>query len=325
MEMENNRLNLKKDDLQRLNDFVEKKLAEKYTKFYNGKVIDNKDPEKLGRCRIRVFGVYGSDIPNEDIPWAVPDFTFVGSTVGSFVVPPPDALVKVYFDQNNVYAPKYTTKVLDKNKLSTERDEDYPDTMVFFETDEGEFFKINRKTFTTTYHTASGINFIIDKDGNVDINTEGTNSGDITITTKDNNKLELLNDVNGGDFGVKITDRFGNKFFMGSDGILLEDVSSKFELKDANGNIITLDSSGIKLETGSGAGSCTFEITSAGLKINGLTLVTEKFLDWIVSHIADFGLGNFAAPVPINPATAAPELIVGTSPGGDFKTQKPGV
>ena len=39
-----------------------------------GVVEDRDDHEKLGRCRVRVFGVHTDDliaIPTEDLPWAI--------------------------------------------------------------------------------------------------------------------------------------------------------------------------------------------------------------------------------------------------------------
>jgi len=193
---------LSKDNMELLNNFIEKRIKESYIKYYNGKVIDNEDSDKLGRCRIRVFGVYGIDIPDEDIPWALPDFSFIGSTLGSFVVPPVDAIVKVYFDDKNIYTPKYTTKIMDSNNLPSDLNEDYPHTMIFFETDEGEYFKINRKTNETTYHTASGATFVITSDGNLEIDLQGCDTGNVTITDKSANTLTMDST------GVKINDKF---------------------------------------------------------------------------------------------------------------------
>jgi hypothetical protein len=43
--------------------------------WWTGVVEDRDDPEKLGRCRVRVFGYHTSDIsdlPTSDLPWALP-------------------------------------------------------------------------------------------------------------------------------------------------------------------------------------------------------------------------------------------------------------
>jgi len=99
---------------------------------YSGKVVDNNDPDRLGKCRIRVYSIYGNEIPDEDLPWALPDFNFVGSLVGSFVVPPVGAIVKVYFDKGDIYLPHYTTKAVDNKHLPTQKDKYYPNNMVYW-------------------------------------------------------------------------------------------------------------------------------------------------------------------------------------------------
>ena len=35
-----------------------------------GKVVDNQDEKKLGRLKVRVYGYYQDDIPDDDLPWA---------------------------------------------------------------------------------------------------------------------------------------------------------------------------------------------------------------------------------------------------------------
>lgn len=66
----------------------------------------------------------------------------------------------------------------------------------------------------------------------------------------------------------------------------------------------------------------TIVMDKAGVKINGSYIVTEKFLDFMNKHIADFGLGNLGVQVPLNPAGTAPEFVTGYLNKGDFKTDK---
>ena len=43
--------------------------------WWTGVVEDRDDPEKLGRCRVRVFGYHTEDtqlLPTSDLPWALP-------------------------------------------------------------------------------------------------------------------------------------------------------------------------------------------------------------------------------------------------------------
>jgi hypothetical protein len=182
-----------------LKNFVETKLREKQIQFYTGKVVDNKDPEQEGRCRIRVFGKYTDEIEDQDLPWSTPDFNFIGSTLGSFIVPPVDSLVKVYFDNDDFYNPRYTTKVLNRTKLSefsAGLDDDYPDTMIFFETDGGEYFKINRKSGLSEYRHVSGLIVRIDSSGNLTIENNDTETGDVSINVKGNLDITAGGDIN---------------------------------------------------------------------------------------------------------------------------------
>lgn len=88
-----------------------------------GQVIDNQDPEKLGRCKIRVFGKFDL-LEEDDIPWSIPMFAH-----GQYMIPKVDDIIAVYFDNGNIYTPVYkynatlSTGVQDKlNDLSDPTD-----------------------------------------------------------------------------------------------------------------------------------------------------------------------------------------------------------
>lgn len=182
--------------------------------FYVGKIVNNDDPEKLGRCQIRVYGVYDDAIPAEDLPWAIPDFSFTGSTLGSFIVPTVDSIVNVYFDNNDMYTPKYTTKVLQKDSLSnmtSTYDKDYPNTMVFFETDNGDYFKINRKTLEAEFRHASGLILTIDRDGNVNCDNSISEDGNVNISVNGNVQISAKDDV-------KVSTLEGNIYLQSGSG-----------------------------------------------------------------------------------------------------------
>ena len=181
-----------------INDHI-KKLLEKDNQqrklnWYIGRIEDNNDPEKLGRCKIRVFGEFDEIIEISSLPWANPDFNFIGGNLGSFIIPPNDSLVRVYFDNQDIYRPMYTTKVIQRNDFNSwsDKDEDYPDTMIFFEDDLGNTFKINRKTGTATFRHSSGMVFSVDKEGNCILENKDSNNGELTIHTKNN--LNLISD-----------------------------------------------------------------------------------------------------------------------------------
>lgn len=68
-----------------------------------GEVVDNADPNGLGRCRIKVFGKFDL-LEVESIPWAMP---MNRDQVGSHHVPRVGDIVSVRFDNGNIYHPEY--------------------------------------------------------------------------------------------------------------------------------------------------------------------------------------------------------------------------
>jgi len=95
--MNKTRKNLNKDINSLLKEFIDTTTTELTSVYHIGKVVNNNDPDKLGRVQVRVFGIFSNDIPDEDLPWALPEQNFVGSLVGSMIIPPIDALLNVRF------------------------------------------------------------------------------------------------------------------------------------------------------------------------------------------------------------------------------------
>lgn len=173
-----------------IKDFIDDEFKEEEDYIYTGIVVNNKDPDTQGKCKIRVFSIYGNDVPDDDLPWALPDFDFIGSTVGNFIVPPVGTIVNVYFDKGDIYLPHYTTKAVNKSKQPTQKDVNYPDNMVMWETDDGDYLTINRSTKETTFNHNSGTKIVIKKDGSVEIGVVGTQNttvtGNVVIEGKSN-------------------------------------------------------------------------------------------------------------------------------------------
>jgi len=61
---------------------------------YRGKVVNNMDPNGLGRVQVSVPAVLGEG----QMSWAMPCSPYAGSSVGFFAVPPVDANVWVEFE-----------------------------------------------------------------------------------------------------------------------------------------------------------------------------------------------------------------------------------
>lgn len=152
-------------------EFLNDEFRDYYPEMYTGKVVSNQDPEKLGRCRVRVYNIFDDTIPDGDIPWAIPDMTFLGSKVGNFIVPPIGAIVNVYFDKGDIYTPRYTTKAVDKSNLPKQRLKNYPNNIVFHETDNGDYFTLDRTTGETIINHRTGSSIKINIDGSVTVNS----------------------------------------------------------------------------------------------------------------------------------------------------------
>ena len=72
-------------------NYVEQELNDKLFGIYKGVIEDNNDPEKMGRCKIRVIGIHSPNktkknmdgVPTDEIPWAEPALgLFEGSVTG---------------------------------------------------------------------------------------------------------------------------------------------------------------------------------------------------------------------------------------------------
>lgn len=178
---------------------------------WTGIVINNNDPDQLGRCQIKIYGYY-DDLATTNIPWAIPDIPSMASTKGNFVIPELNTIVRGYFDNGDDSKPVYTSVAFNAsytNEESNRRDwfirtEDYPQTMVLFQTDLQDYLVMNKKTgeIAFTHHTGSVTR--INPDGSIDISTcvySGAAplnlnvSGDINIITDRNCNISARGNV----------------------------------------------------------------------------------------------------------------------------------
>jgi hypothetical protein len=72
-----------------------------------GEVVDNKDPLKNGRCKVKVYGTF-DNIAIDTIPWASPGNR---SSVGQHLIPNIGDVVSIIFDNGNIYAPVYSYQI----------------------------------------------------------------------------------------------------------------------------------------------------------------------------------------------------------------------
>ncbi|OQA44988.1 MAG: Phage-related baseplate assembly protein [Bacteroidetes bacterium ADurb.Bin302] len=100
---------------------------DKYDGVYVGEVVDNKDPDMLGRIRVKVPNIYGS-ISNESIPWANPCFPYGYDDQGIFFIPEVGSFVIVMFINKSPHRPIWLGSVFrkDENVVPNEIKSSYP-------------------------------------------------------------------------------------------------------------------------------------------------------------------------------------------------------
>ena len=81
------------------------------TTHWLGEVVDNKDPEFLGRCKVKIYGKFDL-LAAADMPWAFP---MNRTNPGQHVVPRIGDIVAARFDNGNIYMPEYWVHA-DQNK-----------------------------------------------------------------------------------------------------------------------------------------------------------------------------------------------------------------
>ena len=97
-----------------------------------GFVVDNNDPLKQGRVRIRVQGLHPPSIPNDKLPWMLPHqshYPNAGQGVGHVHVPPVGSKLHVMYDGDDPHNAfyKHSPPTLDVHKDNPLRNHpDYP-------------------------------------------------------------------------------------------------------------------------------------------------------------------------------------------------------
>lgn len=149
---------------------------------YRGAVLDNADPDKLGRVKVRVFGVFTEDIPTAAIPWAVPAmplFAGAGAGYGCFAVPEVGSHVFVFFEAGDIYQPVYFAEAPDGvHGLPTERTANYPDRKVF-KTANGIVIYIDDSAKTLKLTLPSGGTITVGSSGDVTISANANVGGNV--------------------------------------------------------------------------------------------------------------------------------------------------
>lgn len=98
---------------------------------YAGVVVDNKDPRKACRVRVRIKGIFPDAIPDNHLPWALPTNQHYaadeGATGAGFVnIPPIGAKVGITFPKGDVHKPMLAPYPGDQKTLMKLAETNYP-------------------------------------------------------------------------------------------------------------------------------------------------------------------------------------------------------
>ena len=175
------------------------------TNLYQAQVVDNNDPDKAGRVKIKVPGIH-SNVPEDLLPWAKQKTLFLGgsNTHGKSSIPEIDSLVWIAFDDPIDYLRPFYDADIQLNKFNPHKlfdtnvksaitgfSSSYPDVKY-------EYYKngicvaissSDDSPEIAIYHP-TGTNIFINKDGKINI----VGKDDIEVTDKTSNKIKMSTD-----------------------------------------------------------------------------------------------------------------------------------
>jgi uncharacterized protein involved in type VI secretion and phage assembly len=268
------------------------KVEHRFYGKYRGLVVDNADPERLGRLKLRVPSVLGNEVVTG---WALPCVPYGGDVnQGMLFIPEVGAGVWVEFEEGDLEFPIWVGTFWSKpggdSELPHPNAADGSEASAVQDPPTRKIIKTLKK-HTIQFEDSDGDERIIISDGQ---------SENCIVFSKDgiviNNKSNVIKMT---DQSISIQDRNANKLTQDANGIVVE---------DKNGNKLTMDalSGGIP--------------GTPGVKINGEKKVClEGLITWLMSHTH---IGNLGAPCPLNPTDIAKLTSVLAVPDGDILSQK---
>ncbi len=249
---------------------VAREVKRKYYGKYRGFVVDNADPEKRARLKVKVPSVLGDAVTG----WALPCLPFGGlADQGLFLVPETDSQVWVEFEEGDVSAPIWTGTFWQADgDPPAEAQLDEPTTRLL-KTPSGHLLQFDDAKDEERFYLQhpSGAEMEIDAKG--------------TIALTDANGSKLTMDAEAGE--VVIEDANGNVLTMSSSGTTVE---------DANGNKIEMAAAGVTVE----GQKVVVKGTQVMLAGEGGEPVIkgQSFLTLFATHMHPHPMGPTGPPIP---------------------------
>jgi len=253
------------------------KVEQRFYGKYRGIVVDNADPESLGRLKIKVPSVLGTEVVTG---WATPCLPYGGAANQGFLfIPEVDAGVWVEFEEGDLEFPiwvgSYWSKPGGESELPKPNDAEGAEEGSVQDPPTRKIIK------TLKGHTIQ----LEDADGEEMVLLVEAVNGQVVTLNQD---------------GIKVTDgKNGNTVTLDSSGIVIE---------DKNGNVITMDSASVTIKSSSiKVGDGASEPLVLG---NQLKTVLDTWMNG--TYATHMHTGNLGAPttppVPGAPLALDPAL-----------------
>nr|WP_321465812.1 phage baseplate assembly protein V [uncultured Desulfobulbus sp.] len=237
---------------------------------YRGFVVDNEDPERRARVRLRVPALLGE----AETDWALPCLPCGGlNNLGLFTVPALGAQVWVEFEGGNLDFPIWTGTFWQEADDIPEEVQDQQTTKVL-RTARGHVLLFEEKDGeeTVSLEHADGAKLTMNVEGSVE------------LCNKDGEKLMLDAD---GD-SLSLEDQHGNTLTMDSNGITLQDM---------NGNQVKMEASGITVQA-----SATLTLEGSLVQLGGSggepVIKGTSLLSKLILHTHPTSMGPTGPPIP---------------------------
>jgi len=272
---------------------------------YRARVINNKDPKKMGRIKVecpKVLGKFESE-------WCLPCFPYGADGIGTIQIPREGYLVWIEFEEGDPDKPIWTGAIWKQELTPFEDEYEVVDRKRIFKTESG-----HKIVFSDVeeheYEDEEGNTVSVEADEHIELTTHSghrvrfhdvENEEYVEIETKSGHRVKFndvsgeesfrLDEMNGNSFtankyGTVLLDKFGNKTETKDAGILIQDKngniielndggititsSANVMVTDANGNSVSMTGGGIAVSAGadvtvSAGGSVTISGTSINL------------------------------------------------------------